>query len=178
MTRAVILVILTLTLTGCTHQPTPILTPTTNTTMQLTSPDFSNGSAIPAQFTCDGGDQVPTLAIADVPAVAQSLALIVDDPDAPGGDFVHWLVWNIPPTATQLATPIPSGAVEGTTGFGSTGYGGPCPPAGRHRYFFTLYALDATLDLPAGSRKAELEQALSGHVLARAQLLGTYQRRV
>lgn len=144
--------------------------------MQLTSLDFLSGSAMPSQFTCDGGEATPTLVMSDVPADAKSLALIMDDPDAPSGDFVHWLVWNIPPTTVALTTPVPTGAIEGVTDFGATGYGGPCPPSGTHRYFFKLYALDTELGLPATARKPDLEQALSGHVLAQAQLMGTYQR--
>ncbi len=144
--------------------------------MKLTSPNFTDGSSIPPEFTCDGGNATPILAIADVPAGAASLALIVDDPDAPGGDFVHWLIWDIWPTVTRVTTPVPPGAVEGTTDFGSTGYGGPCPPSGTHRYFFKLYALDRMLYLPPFSKKSDLERAMSGHVLAQVQLMGTYQR--
>lgn len=161
---------------GCARQIAPDLTQTTSSTMRITSLDFTDGAAIPARFTCDGGDAAPTLQIADAPAGAASFALIVDDPDAPSGDFVHWLVWNIPPATAVLTTPVPTGAVEGTTDFGAIGYGGPCPPSGTHRYFFKLYALDAELDLPTTARKPDLEQAMSGHVLAQAQLMGTYQR--
>lgn len=161
---------------GCTRPSPTDLIPTTSTSMRLTSPDFYDRGSLPSRFTCDSGDATPILNIGEVPTEAKSLALIVDDPDAPGGDFVHWLVWNIPSTATELTTPVPTGAVEGTTGFGAVGYGGPCPPSGTHRYYFKLYALDLALDLPTTATKTALEQAMSGHVLAHTQLMGTYQR--
>ena len=145
--------------------------------MLLTSPSFENNGLIPAKFTCDGGDINPELYVQNVPDGAKSLALIMDDPDAPGRVFIHWLVWNIDPKTTIIKQESrPTGSVEGRTDFGRVGYGGPCPPSGTHRYFFKLYALDATLDLPAGSGKNELEKTMKGRVLAETELVGLYER--
>ena len=151
--------------------------------MKLTSSDFQQGGGIPSRYTCDGQNVSPPLAWEDVPAVAKSLALISDDPDAPMGTWVHWVLWNLPPDTRQLGegfptgATLPDGAMQGTTDFGRTGYGGPCPPSGAHRYFFKLYALDAMLSLKPGSTKAQLEAAMNGHILAQAELMGTYQRK-
>ncbi len=143
--------------------------------MQLTSPDFSAGNAIPARFTCDGDDISPELVVAGVPEQSSTLTLIVDDPDAPAGTWDHWIAFNITP-----GTPIPANVGDlGTPGlnsWGRTGYGGPCPPGGTHRYFFTVYALDVSLDLPSGATKNEVLQAMRGHILAEAALMGTYRR--
>lgn len=145
--------------------------------MQLTSQAFAPNGQIPAKYTCKGENISPPLEIADVPAQAQSLTLIVHDPDAVSGDFTHWLVWNMSSQHTSIAEhSVPQGALEGTTDFGRSGYGGPCPPAGTgtHRYFFELYALDTTLALPVSANRAELEAAMAGHILARSELIGTY----
>lgn len=132
---------------------------------------------IPAKYTCDGDNVSPPLVFEDIPPDAKSLALIVDDPDAPGGIFVHWTIWNIQPQTKEIAQgSIPQDAEEGMTDFGRTGYGGPCPPSGTHRYFFKLYALDAELNLPATSRKVGLEQAMEEHLLDQAGLVGLYSR--
>lgn len=143
--------------------------------MQLTSPDFNAGNAIPARFTCDGDDISPELIVAGVPEQSSTLTLIVDDPDAPAGTWDHWIAFNITP-----GTPIPANVGDlGTPGlnsWGRTGYGGPCPPGGTHRYFFTVYALDVSLDLPSGATKNEVLQAMRGHILAEAALMGTYRR--
>jgi len=145
--------------------------------MLLTSPAFSHNQTMPKKYTCDDADINPPLEISDVPAEAKSLVLIVDDPDAPRGDWVHWTVWNIDPETKRLEeNSVPAGATEGTTDFSRTGWGGPCPPSGTHRYFFKLFALDTTLDLPATARKAEIEAAMARHLLARAELMGLYQR--
>jgi Raf kinase inhibitor-like YbhB/YbcL family protein len=152
--------------------------------MQITSNAFSHNGAIPKQYTCDGGDISPPLSWSDVPAGAKSLVLIVDDPDAPDPaaprmTWVHWMVYNIPTTAKGLPEDVddlPKGALEGINDWRRTGYGGPCPPIGRHRYFHKLYALDTVLPDLKQPRKADLEQAMQGHVLAEAALLGTYQR--
>ena len=145
--------------------------------MTITSPAFENAQAIPSQFTCDGDDAHPLLNIRDVPESAQSLALIMDDPDSPTGTWVHWTMWNIDPTATQIAEgEVPEGAVEGQTTFDKTGYGGPCPGSGTHRYFFKLYAIDVKLRLSSEADKAALAAALEGHVVAYADLMGTYMR--
>lgn len=153
--------------------------------MSLTSSAFAAGGAIPADFTCDGADRSPPLSWRGVPSGARSLALIVDDPDAPDPAaprtvWVHWVLYDIPPTAEGLAANgsanPPAGARDGRNDWGKNGWGGPCPPAGRHRYFFKLYALDSVLRLDRPN-KAMLEAAMQGHVIARAQLVGTYARR-
>lgn len=145
--------------------------------MKLTSPAFANNGAIPPEFTCDSADISPPLEISDVPKNTKSLALIMDDPDAPVGTFVHWAVWNISPDTKEIRKGNEPLGVQGTTGFRRKGYGGPCPPSGTHRYFFRLYALDAELKLPEGSAKHDLENAMQSHVIAQAQLMGTYKRR-
>jgi Raf kinase inhibitor-like YbhB/YbcL family protein len=146
---------------------------------------FVDGGDIPAVHTCDGADTSPPLAWAEVPAGTKSLALIVDDPDAPDPaaprrTWVHWVLYNLPPDAGRLAegasVRLPPGAMTGGNDWGNAGYGGPCPPIGRHRYFFKLYALDVPLPGLGTATKAELEQAMQGHVLAHAQLVGMYQR--
>lgn len=146
-------------------------------TMKLSSPAFTHNGSIPALYTCDGEDRSPPLHISGVPSEAKSLVLINDDPDAPMGTWVHWLLWNIEPKTMQIREgSIPPRVIEGTTSFRQTGYGGPCPPSGTHRYFFKLYALDTTLDLPRSADKAKLEKAFEGHILAKAELMGLYQR--
>lgn len=153
--------------------------------MELRSPAFSHNGAIPRQYTCEGADVSPPLQWHGIPAGTKSLALIVDDPDAPDPraprrTWVHWVLFNIPPTATALpegvrSDQLPHGTREGINDWKRTGYGGPCPPIGRHRYFFKLYALDTLLALDKPT-KAELETAMRGHILAEAVLIGTYQR--
>jgi Raf kinase inhibitor-like YbhB/YbcL family protein len=151
--------------------------------IQITSPAFSAGQPIPRKYTCDAEDASPPLAWTGVPAEAKSLALIVDDPDAPVGTWVHWVFYNLPPSLTGLEeglakTPTLAGlGSQGTNDSRKIGYGGPCPPRGKpHRYFFKLYALDASLSLPSGASKADLEKAMRGHILAQGQLIGTYSR--
>ncbi|MCS6786647.1 MAG: YbhB/YbcL family Raf kinase inhibitor-like protein [Thiobacillaceae bacterium] len=152
--------------------------------MQLTSSAFPHMGAIPRLYTCDGRDISPPLDFAGVPAGAQSLALIVHDPDVPSPEaprriWVHWVLYNLPPDCSGLAEAVaqlPAGTLEGRNDWGRTGYGGPCPPKGRHRYIHTLYALDCRLPDLGQPTKAQLEQAMQGHVLARAELVGTYQR--
>lgn len=150
---------------------------------QLTSDAFREGESIPANYTADGANRSPPLAWSGQPAGTASLALICDDPDAPRGTWVHWVLFNLPGDSVKLAEHIPSsgllasGARQGKNDFGRIGYGGPSPPPGKtHRYFFKLYALDATLDLPAGASKDDLLAAIRGRLLAEAQLLGVYQR--
>jgi Raf kinase inhibitor-like YbhB/YbcL family protein len=142
--------------------------------MQLTSPAFAPGAHIPAAHTCKGSGTAPALAVDGVPNGAKSLALIVHDPDAPAGDFVHWTLWNLPAETTAFGeNPLPDGTLEGGNDFGSIGYGAPCPPSGTHHYVFELYALDDVIgELNAGASRAMLEQAMQGHVLAQAQLIG------
>ena len=146
--------------------------------LQITSPVFPQNGMIPSKFTCDGADVSPTLSIANIPEKTRSLALIVDDPDAPAGTWVHWVVWNIGAgTKEILEDSVPQGAIQGKNDFGKQGYGGPCPPSGTHRYYFKLYALDAPLALKSGATKAQTEEAMKGHVLARAELIGLYRRK-
>ena len=144
--------------------------------MKMTSPAFQMGGNIPKQFTCDGADTNPPLQIEGAPPEAKSLALIVDDPDAPSGLFTHWIVWNIDPKRNSIGEgSVPSG-VQGKNDFGKSGYGGPCPPSGTHRYFFRIFALDRQLALPAGSKRAQLDAAMQGHVVAQGELMGRYSR--
>jgi hypothetical protein len=144
----------------------------------IKSPAFSSSGYIPARYTCDGGDINPPLEIYNVPAEAKSLALIVDDPDAPIGMWVHWVLWNIDPATREIAEDhVPRNTVQGKNDWKRNSYGGPCPPSGVHRYFFKLYALDARLNLGIGATKKELEKAMHGHVLASAELIGLYKRR-
>lgn len=156
-------------------------------TMTLTSPAFAHDGTIPAVHTCEGRDLSPALNWTAPPSGTKSLVLIVDDPDAPDPaapktTWVHWLLYNLPPTTTTLpegaaAGGLPPGALEGGNDWRRTGYGGPCPPVGRHRYFFKLYALDTLLPDLRHPAKAALEKAMQGHVLAKAELVGTYQKR-
>jgi Raf kinase inhibitor-like YbhB/YbcL family protein len=145
-------------------------------TFVLSSTAFATGEAIPARYTCDGEDAIPPLAWSGAPAGTRAFALIMDDPDAPGGTWVHWVLFNLPATATALPESEASG-VQGRTNAGEGGYGGPCPPPGKpHRYYFKLYAVDGPLSLRRGATKADVERAMEGHVLASAQLMGTYAR--
>lgn len=145
--------------------------------MKIESPEFEHESVMPPKFTCDGEDSAPPLKISGIPKEAKTLALILDDPDAPSGTWVHWLVWNIPAEATvSLEGDLPSGSVEGVTNSGNTGYGGPCPPSGTHRYFFKAFALDCELDLSSETMVDALNEAMDGHVLDKAQLVGLYER--
>ena len=145
--------------------------------MKLTSLAFGNNGAIPSEFTCDGADISPSLTISEVPNNAKSLALIMDDPDAPVETFVHWVVWNIPPNSKEIKRGAEPDGMQGKTDFRKLGYGGPCPPSGTHRYFFKLYALDTTLNLPQGSTKKDLERAMQGHIIEKTQLIGMYRRK-
>jgi Raf kinase inhibitor-like YbhB/YbcL family protein len=155
-------------------------------TLTLTSTDFKHLGEIPQTFTCDGADHSPSLSWSNLPLNTKSLVLIVDDPDAPDPaapkmTWVHWLLYNIPATANGLPKAVkphdlPTGTLQGLNDWKKTGYGGPCPPVGRHRYFHKLYALDVALpDLQAPNKK-QLEKAMSGHILAHAEWVGTYQR--
>jgi len=155
-------------------------------TLVITSPAFPHEGSIPAAFTCEGDDRSPALEWSGVPAGAQSLALIVDDPDAPDPaapkmTYVHWVLYDIPCDSTGLPEGVaqralPAGTREGRNDWKRTGYGGPCPPIGRHRYFFKLYALDTTMPDLGAATKQELEAAMQGHVRAQATLMGTYEK--
>lgn len=146
-------------------------------TLQMTSPAFTEGNSIPRKYTCDDEDINPPLRITGVPTGTQSLALIMDDPDAPMGTWDHWLVWNISPDTAEIEEDsVPKNTVLGTNSFRTLEYGGPCPPFGTHRYFFRLYALDTSLNLPQGSKKNALLQAMKGHILDESTLMGRYTR--
>jgi len=151
--------------------------------LSVSSTAFQEGAKIPSKYTCQGQDVSPPIAWGEPPVRTQSFALIMDDPDAPGGVFTHWVLFNIPSSSRELleAVPgqaqLPSGALQGKNDFGIIGYGGPCPPPGRpHRYQFTLYALDRSLELKAGASKKQAIDAMRGHILAQGQVIGTYQR--
>jgi Raf kinase inhibitor-like YbhB/YbcL family protein len=152
------------------------------TTMQLTSPAFQPGGQIPRENTCDGADTSPALSWTGAPENTKSFALICDDPDAPRGTWVHWVMFNLAPQTHELPAGVssdraPGGAVQGRNDFKNQGYGSPCPPPGKpHRYFFKLYALDTDLNLRAGATKSDVESAIKGHILADAQLMGAYGR--
>ena len=152
--------------------------------IQLTSSAFADGSPIPSKYTCDGNDTSPPLKWSGVPQGTKSLALICDDPDAPAGIWVHWVMYNIPATVTELPEGVPTGdavlgsARQGVNDFRRIGYGGPCPPRGNpHRYYFKLYALDTELALKPKATKKDVVDAMQGHILAEGQLMGTYRRR-
>ena len=142
--------------------------------MKLTSPEFKFNEMIPTKFTCDGEDINPTLTIEDVPQEAKTLTLIVDDPDAPIGTWVHWVVYDIPITSQIKEDTIPG--KQGMNDFRKKDYGGPCPPYGTHRYFFKIYALDQELNLGEGISKQDVEKAMQGHIVAQAELIGLYKR--
>jgi Raf kinase inhibitor-like YbhB/YbcL family protein len=150
--------------------------------MRIESTAFAAGAEIPRAHTCEGDDISPPLRFADVPPAAKSLALIVDDPDAPDPaaprmTWVHWIAYDLPPTSSGIAQGAQAGGRDGLNDWRRTGYGGPCPPIGRHRYFFKLYALDTLLGDLKQPTKQRLEKAMAGHVIARAELIGTYQKR-
>jgi Raf kinase inhibitor-like YbhB/YbcL family protein len=151
---------------------------TAASSISITSPAFQAGGDIPAKFTCNGTNVSPELQIGGGPNEAKSLVLIVDDPDAPRGLFTHWIVWNIDPKTTRVAeNSAPAGGIQGTNDFGKRNYGGPCPPSGTHRYFFKIFALDTKPDLKPSARRAELDAAMRGHVLAQGELMGRYSHR-
>jgi Raf kinase inhibitor-like YbhB/YbcL family protein len=149
----------------------------------LQSPAFEQNQKIPVQYTCDGQNISPPLAWKNVPEKTKSLVMICDDPDAPAGVWVHWVCYDIPVAVTGFfegipkSDSLPEGGKQGISDFGNNGYGGPCPPAGTHRYFFKIYALDKVLGLPAGKSKKEIERAVQGHILAKSDLVGVYSRK-
>lgn len=151
-------------------------------TIELTSAAFEYGQPIPERFSCNGEDISPALAWGEPPAGTQSFALIMDDPDAPGGTWDHWILFNIPASARSLPESMAAnaalvgGGAGGANSWGTTGYGGPCPPSGTHRYFFRLYVLDEMLGIEAGANRGELEKAMAGHILATGELMGTFTR--
>ncbi len=150
--------------------------------IKISSSAFEDGGMIPAKYTCDGADVSPPLQWDAVPEGTRSIALICDDPDAPMGTWVHWVLFNLPSETKKLAENVPAdktlpnGAKQGISDFGRIGYGGPCPPGGTHRYFFKIYALDTQVDLQAGANKRQLLKAMEGHILGQGQLIGKYKR--
>jgi hypothetical protein len=172
--------------TGCAQPATPAAAVLKEApmTVNLTSPAFAEGGSIPVRYTCEGENVSPPLNWTPPPSGTASLALIADDPDAPSGTWVHWVLYNLPGDAdgqsegVKAAPTLANGAAQGNNSSNTLGYRGPCPPPGSaHRYFFKLYALDAKLDLAAGATKAGLLKAMNGHILAEGQLMGTYQRK-
>ena len=148
---------------------------TETTTLKVISTVFSHNGHIPSEYTCDGKDINPPIEVSNIPEGTKTLALIMEDPDAPRGTFDHWLVWNISPNEAIAEQANPG--ISGTNDFGKTGYGGPCPPSGVHRYFFKIYALDAKLDLLAGADKNALLEAMTDHILAEGVIMGLYQKK-
>ncbi|MFO7928305.1 MAG: YbhB/YbcL family Raf kinase inhibitor-like protein [Candidatus Humimicrobiaceae bacterium] len=145
--------------------------------MQIKSTAFENNGNIPAKYTCDGENVNPPLEFSEVPQNAESLALVADDPDAPGKTWVHWTIWNINPKTKKIPEHAKlEKAIEGITDFGKPGYGGPCPPSGTHRYFFKLYALDTELNLDPSSDVGQLQEEIEGHVIEKAELIGKYSK--
>ena len=150
--------------------------------MQMASKAFQDGAAIPQKYTCEGEDISPALEWTSVPDEAMTLALISDDPDAPDGTWVHWVLYNVPAHILEIAENLPregqleNGIMQGQNDFKNIGYGGPCPPSGTHRYVFKLFALDKELELQPGATKRQLLQAMEGHILDRAQFMGTYSK--
>jgi Raf kinase inhibitor-like YbhB/YbcL family protein len=149
--------------------------------MNISSPAFKHNGMMPAKYTCEGENTSPALHIENVPPSTVSLALIMDDPDAPDPEapqlvWEHWVLWNIPPGANFPESGVPAGAIVGKNQRGNNFYGGPCPPIGTHRYFFKLYALDTKLSLPLSSMKKELEHAMRGHIIAKTELIGLYKK--
>jgi Raf kinase inhibitor-like YbhB/YbcL family protein len=151
----------------------------TRTRLAISSSAFQHDAPIPTEFTCDGADESPPLAWSGAPDKTVSYALLVEDPDAPGGTYIHWVLYDLPATTHELPRGAsPSGAKQGKNSFGKTGYGGPCPPKGKpHHYHFILIALDKSLGLPPGASHAQVVEAMRGHELARGELVGTYARR-
>jgi hypothetical protein len=173
----IVSILLTFGLTCCGGNTTPVEGDQTMA-FKITSPAFAHQESVPVQYTCDGDDISPPLQWTEPPANTQSFALIMDDPDAPVGTWDHWILFNIPAGVRELpaAAAPPAGSVEGNNSWRHTGYGGPCPPGGKHHYFFKLYALDTILNLAAGANKDDVLAAMAGHILAQTELMGTYTR--
>ncbi len=184
---AMLMILMSLVLLGCATRPQPVVQSPAEVKenkmeIKLTSAAFKEGQPIPRQYTCDGVDVSPPLEWAGVPKTARTVAIICDDPDAPAGTWVHWVLYNLPAENIGLVESLPTtenlkaGGFQGQNDFGKIGYGGPCPPSGTHRYFFKIYALDSELPLKAGATKADLEKAMEGHIVSQGQLMGTYRR--
>ena len=145
--------------------------------MKITSSAFQQGGNILSKFTCDGSDTSPPLQITGIPSNAKSLVLIADDPDAPGGLFTHWLIWNIPVQTSSITEGSAPKGVHGANDFGKSGYRGPCPPPGTHRYSFKIFALDRELDLHTGAKRPQVDSAMKGHIVAQGELVGRYAKK-
>ena len=145
--------------------------------IKITSSAFQEGGNIPSKFTCDGSDTSPPLQVTGIPSETKALVLIADDPDAPSGLFTHWLVWNIPSQTNSIAEGSAPKGVHGANDFGKSGYRGPCPPPGTHRYSFKIFALDRELDLQSGAKRSQVDAAMKGHVIAQGELIGRYSRK-
>lgn len=189
MRHIILYLLITILLASCASPATTtpdrtnlVTTTEPNMSIELKSDVLTHAGPIPAQYTCTGSDVSPALTWSEPPAGTQSFALIMDDPDAPAGTWVHWVLFNIPASARGLAEAIPvgetlpDGSMQGRNSSGELGYNGPCPPSGTHRYFFKLYALDEMLGLSAGADKGELLKAMEGHILAQGELMGTFSR--
>jgi len=185
--RFFLIIVLLVLFSGCISDQPEQETQTEEETIMkqisISSDAFNDGSNIPVEHTCDGEDRSPALSWEGLPDSTQSIALIVDDPDAPGKTWVHWVIYNIPANSTGLPAAVPKnktlddGSLQGKNDFGRIGYNGPCPPPGKpHRYFFKVYALDTTLSLKSGATKTQLEAAMSGHILAQGEMVGKYGR--
>jgi Raf kinase inhibitor-like YbhB/YbcL family protein len=173
---------------SCANRQPIAQPPATNTPkedkveIKLTSTAFKEGQPIPRTYTCDGVNVSPSLEWSGVPKTAKTVAIICDDPDAPAGTWVHWVLYNLPADNIGIVENVPvteklaAGGFQGTNDFGKIGYGGPCPPSGTHHYFFKIYALDGELPLKAGATKAEVMKAMEGHIVLQGQLMGTYRR--
>ncbi len=165
-----------------TPTPTPNALTENGSGLVLSSTAFKEGQAIPRQYTCDGVNISPPLEWTGAPKTAKTIAIIADDPDAPAGIWVHWVLYNVPAEYIGFVENVPAsenlrgGGFQGKNDFGKIGYGGPCPPSGTHRYFFKIYAVDSELPLEAGATKADVEKAMQGHIVAQGQLMGTYSR--
>jgi Raf kinase inhibitor-like YbhB/YbcL family protein len=184
-----LMILLVVTMLACSPRqqpaapsPTPAVQKETIMELKLKSAAFKEGQTIPRQYTCDGVNVSPPLEWSGAPKNAKTIAIIADDPDAPRGTWVHWVLYNLPAENIGLVEnlaateTLKAGGFQGKNDFDKIGYGGPCPPSGTHRYFFKIYAVDAELPLPAGATKAELEKAMQGHIVAQGQLMGTYSR--
>lgn len=146
-------------------------------TMKITSSAFKREESIPSKYTCTGEDVNPPLRFEEIPEEAASLALVVDDPDAPAGTWIHWTLWNLSPETKKIEEDsVSQEAVQGTTDFGEKGYGGPCPPSGEHRYRFKIFALDKELNLKSGAEKEELDRAMEDHIIEKDELMGVYSK--
>jgi Raf kinase inhibitor-like YbhB/YbcL family protein len=186
LTRVSALTVLTLALLGCSTGPQPLApagqSPDKKAEIKVMSAAFKDGQPIPRQYTCNGVNVSPPLEWSGVPKSARTIAIIADDPDAPAGTWVHWVLYNLPADNIGLVENLPAtenlkaGGFQGKNDFDKVGYGGPCPPSGTHRYFFKVYALDAELPLKAEATKADLEKAMEGHIVGQGQLIGTYSR--